>query len=77
MTGPKITTSALCCECGNLRTCSAHCLMDRELKCAACKTTTMHAVIGVPLIEDWREHINTHPGPGLCSELGCEEDRPE
>jgi hypothetical protein len=35
MTGPKITTSALCCECGQLRTVSAHRLLDRELKCAA------------------------------------------
>jgi hypothetical protein len=51
--------------------------MDRELKCAACKTTTMHAVLGYGLIEDWREHINTHRRPGLCSDLNCEEDRPE
>ena len=56
--GPKVSTSALCCECGNLREVSAHCLLDRELRCAACKTTRMHAVLGYGLIEDWREHIN-------------------
>jgi hypothetical protein len=52
---------ALCCECGAVRTVSAHCLMDRELRCAACKTTRMHAVLGYGLIEDWRER-NDHRG---------------
>jgi hypothetical protein len=56
--GPKVSTSALCCECGAVRTVSAHCLLDREFKCAACKTTRMHAVLGYGLIEDWRENIN-------------------
>jgi hypothetical protein len=37
---------------------SAHCLLDREFKCAACGVVTLHAVLGSGLIEDWREHIN-------------------
>lgn len=37
--------------------------MDRELRCAACKTTRMHAVLGYGLIEDWREHINQEAQP--------------
>ncbi len=52
------TTRALCCHCGAVRTVSAHCLMDRELRCAACKTARNHAVLGYGLIEDWREGVN-------------------
>jgi hypothetical protein len=47
--------------------------MDRELKCAACKTTRMHAVLGCGLIEDWREQINQEAE----IRLDREEDRPE
>ena len=73
MTGPTTKTSALCCECGAVRTVSAHCPLDRELKCTACKGIRLHAVLGYGLIEDWREHINQEAE----IRLDREEDRPE
>jgi hypothetical protein len=63
------TTQAFCYHCGAVRSVGAHCLMDRELRCAACKTTTTHAVLGCGIIEDWREDRNSKGSTKLRQQL--------